>query len=438
MPLRRQHIVFSIWAISSLICYLVIAYLIPRTASLTLLACWSISFALYFLVIADNRLKVNFNILLFSAILFRLIFIVAVPSLSDDYFRFIWDGHLLNEGLSPYSFLPSQLSRDTQLEQLLYDGLNSPNYYSVYPPVMQLTFWLSTYITPNNIIGPIVIMRTVLILADIGSIFIILQLLKKWNIPKQRIFLYALNPLIIIELVGNLHFEGLMIFFLLASIYLLLYKRIILSGILYSIAICTKLIPLLLVPLLFRRLNIKELIAFGISGVTTTILLFYPFLSLSELKNIFQSISLYFQHFEFNASIFYVIRAIGYYVKGYDIIAVAGRILPIIFGSYILVELIRSKTTSLITFWERSLWILFIYYLLALIVHPWYISVLVLCTVFTKMRFAILWSVLIGFTYRTYSQTPYAENIWIVLAEYVLVICYMIYELNQTKIRISL
>lgn len=438
MPLSRQHIVFLIWAISSLVCYLVIAYLIPRTASLTLLACWSVSFALYFLVIADNRLKVNFNLLLFSAIIFRLIFIVAVPSLSDDYFRFIWDGHLLNEGLSPYSFLPSQLNRDTQLEQLLYNGLNSPNYYSVYPPVMQLIFWLSTYISPNNIISPIVIMRTVLILADIGSIFIILQLLKKWNIPKQRIFLYALNPLIIIELVGNLHFEGLMIFFLLASIYLLLYKRVILGGILYAIAICTKLIPLLLVSLLFRRLNIKELIVFGISGVTTTILLFYPFLSLSELKNIFQSISLYFQHFEFNASVFYVIRAIGYYVKGYDIIAVAGRILPIIFGAYILVELIRSKKTSLITFWERSLWILFIYYLLALIVHPWYISVLVLCTVFTKMRFAILWSALIGFTYLTYSQTPYAENIWIVLAEYVLVICYMIYELNQTKIRISL
>lgn len=438
MPLRRQHIVFSIWAISSLICYLVIAYLIPRTASLTLLTCWSVSFALYFLVIADNRLKVNFNLLLFSAILFRLIFIVAVPSLSDDYFRFIWDGHLLNEGLSPYSFLPSQLNRDTQLEQLIYDGLNSPNYYSVYPPVMQLIFWLSTYITPNNIIGPIVIMRTVLILADIGSIFIILQLLKKWNIPKQRIFLYALNPLIIIELVGNLHFEGVMIFFLLASIYLLLYKRVILGGILYAIAICTKLIPLLLVPLLFRRLNIKELIVFGISGIATTILLFYPFLSLSELENIFQSISLYFQRFEFNASIFYVIRAIGYYVKGYDIIAVAGRVLPIIFGAYILVELIRSKKTSLITFWERSLWILFIYYLLALIVHPWYISVLVLCTVFTQVRFVILWSVLIGFTYLTYSQTPYAENIWIVLAEYVLVICYMIYELNQTKIRISL
>lgn len=438
MPLRRQHIVFSIWAISSLICYLVIAYLIPRTASLTLLACWSVSFALYFLVIADNRLKVNFNLLLFSAILFRLIFIVAVPSLSDDYFRFIWDGHLLNEGLSPYSFLPSQLNRDTQLEQLLYDGLNSPNYYSVYPPVMQLIFWLSTYITPNNIIGPIVIMRTVLILADIGSIFITLQLLKKGDIPKQRIFLYALNPLIIIELVGNLHFEGLMIFFLLASIYLLLYKRIILSGILYAIAICTKLIPLLLVPLLFRRLNIKELIVFGISGITTTILLFYPFLSLSELENISQSISLYFQHFEFNASIFYVIRAIGYYVKGYDIIAVAGRVLPVIFGAFILVELIRSKKTSLITFWERSLWILFIYYLLALIVHPWYISVLILCTVFTQVRFVILWSVLIGFSYLTYSQTPYAENIWIVLAEYVLVICYMIYELNQTKTRISL
>ena len=56
--------------------------------------------------------------------------------------------------------------------------------------------WLS----PNSIWGTALVMKLFLLLADIGSIFIIIRLLKHWKLPARRVLWYALNPLL---LVGN-------------------------------------------------------------------------------------------------------------------------------------------------------------------------------------------------------------------------------------------
>jgi hypothetical protein len=54
---------------------------------------------------------------------------------------------------------------------------------------------------------------------------------------------------------------------------------------------------------------------------------------------------------------------------------------------------------------------------------------LVAFTPFLKWRFAIVWSVLICLSYYTYRVIPYDENLYLVLAEYVLLGCFMVYEL---------
>ena len=57
---------------------------------------------------------------------------------------------------------------------------------------------------------------------------------------------------------------------------------------------------------------------------------FLPFLNSALLEHFSATLALWFQKFEFNASLYYVVRWVGFQVKGYNIIATAGKILPLI------------------------------------------------------------------------------------------------------------
>ena len=72
---------------------------------------------------------------LILAVVCRIIGFAAEPLLSDDYFRFIWDGMVMHEGINPVSHTPSYLVHHPEIaetNQGLYSLLNSKEYYSVY------------------------------------------------------------------------------------------------------------------------------------------------------------------------------------------------------------------------------------------------------------------------------------------------------------------
>src|SRR5690606_30827687 len=48
----------------------------------------------------------SFFSLLSLAIGFRLILLFSIPELSNDFYRFIWDGELLNRGINPFAHKP--------------------------------------------------------------------------------------------------------------------------------------------------------------------------------------------------------------------------------------------------------------------------------------------------------------------------------------------
>jgi hypothetical protein len=76
--------------------------LLERTDFLALLFSFDYSF---FLLTKSNR-KNNFNFLILISVLFRLLFIFSLPNLSQDFYRFIWDGRLILLGLNPFTNLP--------------------------------------------------------------------------------------------------------------------------------------------------------------------------------------------------------------------------------------------------------------------------------------------------------------------------------------------
>ena len=90
--------------ILSILFYYLMAYSLDRTNFLQLIAQYIILFIpfLYFI----KKEKNNFTFLVVIAILFRFIFLIAVPNLSQDFYRFIWDGRMILKGLNPYLYLP--------------------------------------------------------------------------------------------------------------------------------------------------------------------------------------------------------------------------------------------------------------------------------------------------------------------------------------------
>ncbi|MDT0641283.1 mannosyltransferase [Zunongwangia sp. F363] len=395
--------------------------------------------------------KGNYKLLAGAAIGFRLLFLLALPNLSQDFYRFIWDGRLLTEGINPFIELPAQIGSNIlpdQTELLTGMGSLSAGNYSNYPPLNQFFFAVATFLSGKSILGALIIMRLFIIAADIGILYFGRKLLSALNLPEYRIFWFILNPFIIIELTGNLHFEGVMLFFLIWSLYLLQQKKWIWSAILLGLSISVKLLPLLLLPLMlkfFRRkesediplltgINLKRLLSFYAITLFTVTLTFLPFLSLEFLRNFSQSISLWFGKFEFNAGIFYVLRWIGFQLTGFNIIVYVGKLLPLV-TLWILIKLaVKQDYLNLRSFLTISLFGISTYFFLSTTVHPWYLATPLLLSIFTPYRYIILWTLLVMLSYAAYNNPEFQENYWLLAVEYLSVFGFFGYELRKYKI----
>ncbi len=176
---------------------------------------------------------------------------------------------------------------------------------------------------------------------------------------------YALNPLVIIELSGNLHFEAVMIFFCAVSIYFLLKNKMLLAGIFLSLAVATKLFPLIFIPFLIKYLKRQNRLYFFATFFVCSIILFIPFLNPVFLKHFLESVSLYFQSFEFNGSIYKLLRWIGYKIKGYNIIQFSGILLPVVV-LFLFVKLYSNQKKESIQSLLNSLLLAFTFYFYSL------------------------------------------------------------------------
>lgn len=342
-------------------------------------------------------------------------------------------------GYNPYLYLPRSLS-GTSTAQIagltddLFGRLNSPDYFTVYPPLNQAFFGLAAWLGGNSLSATVVWLRVPILLAEIGTIWLLPRLLKRLGQNPNYALIYALNPLVILELTGNIHFEAIVIFFCLLAVWWLTrgekemtsYSKddismphLLLSALAFALAVGTKMLPLIGLPLLVRYLGWRQglLYSFIVGGLT--IAMFLPFTSIELIQNLGSSINLYFQKFEFNASIYYLVREVGYWLKGYNIIQQAGPWLSLItFLGIGWLAFGRAKMTLT----TRLLLTLTLYFALATTVHPWYITLVVMASVFTPFRYPLVWSALVWASYATYQREPYTENLWLTTAEYTVVL----------------
>lgn len=418
--------------------YVTIGYGIERSNFDFLIVLFAILFLCYFLGLKwlDTQQKIKWGII--AAILFRAALLFSIPTLSDDFYRFIWDGRLLAHGLNPFAHTPQYLMKNGLPHFLpveLYKHLSAVSqlHFTVYPPVCQYIFGLSAELFGASLRGNIVVMKSIMLAFELGTFWMLKKLLRYFHLPLKYLLIYALNPLIIMELTGNLHFEGVMIFFLLASFYLFLKKQIWLGAICFLLTVNTKLIPLMLLPYLCFSLGWKrsgQLIGVLAAG---TLLLHIPFLDGAFLGHFTDSLALYFQSFEFNASIYYIVRWIGYQFTGYNIIHTAAPVLAAIATLIIIGISWKYRNHTLKNLPCMYIIVVAVYYFFSTTIHPWYVTSLVAFVPLAGLLFPVAWSVVIPLTYIAYSTVAYHENIWLVGVEYLVVIGVIFYDYRLPK-----
>ncbi|MEP0985467.1 hypothetical protein [Ekhidna sp.] len=374
--------------------------------------------------------------LLSVGILVRILLFISLPTLSDDLYRFIWDGTLLKNSIHPFAQLPSYyLDNPVEgLSQELYDRLNSPNYFSIYPPLNQLIFWLSVTLGQSDWLFSANIIRVILVAADVGSFFLLRKLLKLYDKPTSLAYWYWLNPLVILEFTGNLHFEGLVVFFLLTGIYFFEKNRKSLSAAGLGLAIGMKLLPMIYLPFLFLKgLKNKKWWISIVAGLIAIVTLL-PMLDTTFLKGMQTSLNLYFRSFEFNASSYFIAREIGTWIYGYNNIALIGPLLSALsFISIMVISIIAYlKNWSLP---KTFLFILTIYLIFATTVHPWYILPLVAFGILSGYWYSIIWSFLIFFTYIGYHKDGFELPMFIIVIEYLITGLALLFELRMKKVK---
>lgn len=344
---------------------------LKRENTLPLLSIFSLLFILLWYWAQHFNSLTNIFLL---GVLSRAIFIFHIPEFSQDFYRFIWDGSIQLLGVNPYIYTPEVLISYIYFPnaQLLYESMGdlSAGNFSNYPPLSQYLYQIMGYFNKGDLLYPVLSLRIIYFTGEIIVFFLGTTLLKKINQNPEHILWYFLNPLVIIEGIGNLHGEAFMICFTLASILCLFDKKVVFGGLFMALAIATKLLPLLIVPLFFRFLNLRKFIFFILSIFIFSLILWYPFWQEQMISNYRDTINLWFTTFEFNGSIYNIVRSIGYEVKGYNIIRKLGKITPFITLGLVFIFTFLRSNRDLKSVLKSILFLLSSYFFIATTVHP--------------------------------------------------------------------
>ena len=92
----------------------------------------SLAFGIFSLIVLESFRADSIFPFIALGVFVRVILLFFFPKLSDDIYRFCWDGQLLHLGINPFTYLPDDLQHENAFLAQLYPSLNSKSYYSIY------------------------------------------------------------------------------------------------------------------------------------------------------------------------------------------------------------------------------------------------------------------------------------------------------------------
>lgn len=191
--------------------------------------------------------RITFGILGVS-ILMLVPLVFMRPTLSDDMYRYVWDGRVQSQGISPYQYAPEAPELAQLRDDEIYFSINRKSAVTVYPPAAEAAFASLWRIWPDNVHWLQIVMASGGLLAGI----LLMGLLKDLELPPARALIYLWSPLLVFETAHSAHVDGLLLPFLVGAWWARVREKDGLTGFLLGIGAAVKYYPLLLLPFLWR------------------------------------------------------------------------------------------------------------------------------------------------------------------------------------------
>lgn len=184
------------------------------------------------------------------ALLFNLLLLPMWPTLSDDMFRYVWDGRVQAAGFNPYRYASDSPQFANLRDDTIWPEMNRPKARTVYPPGTQVVFALTWRLFPDSVIG----MKLVMIAFTLGAGSLLAMLLNALGDSPARALIFLWHPLLIFEIAHSAHADALYLPFLVAAFYVraiappdrVSQRHEIGIGVLLGLATLMKLYPILL------------------------------------------------------------------------------------------------------------------------------------------------------------------------------------------------
>lgn len=326
---------------------------------------------------------------------FRLTLLLAEPGLSDDVFRYAWDGRLLNLGVNPYRYPPGapELAR---LRDGLFAGINHKAIGTPYGPV---TVGVSAL--ADRLSHSVLAMKTAFLAFDAAVALLLVAMLRSVGLPAANVAVYAWSPLVVVEVAGSGHNDPLAILLVLATLYLLILGRPWLAAPFMGLAVAAKYLAVLFLPAVWRPLlrRGRWVLAAGAAALA-----FAPFLGGldAHLAGLWEVGS----RWRFNDSGFAILYALTGHFGAAQ--ALAG-------GLFAAVAVVVARWRGPVT--ARALALMGAALLLTTTAHPWYFLWMVPLLCFHPLPSGILLTGLVALSYHVligYTETGvWEESPWV-------------------------
>lgn len=279
-----------------------------------------------------------------AALLIRGVMLWSPPTLSDDLYRYLWEGRAALMGGNPYLSAPAAASWPVDAIRAL---VNHPEVSSIYPPT---AIWLFALL--GSIWYDPMVIKAAMGLCDALVAGVLAVVLVGRRRGLGGAWLYALHPLAVVESAGSGHLEPAALLCLMLGIRAWDRGR---SGMVWvGLGGLLKLLPLAVLPVLWRRAP-RHLLTLLVLAVVTAA----PFLDAGLALG--HGLGTYAQHWSFNASLFLVFEAV---LGGW------ARPVAVGVGAVISLYAVTHRSDPAVV----ALWIGSAFVLLSPTVHPWYIA----------------------------------------------------------------